>query len=101
VKILCITPGVWSEIYKAFEAFRRLFKRPAPRKVPEQENLPKSKGIAKNERQSAYEPTNAIACNDADHRRWIRVKEWFSDHPTTENTDTEKEKGHIIELLRS
>ena len=101
LKILCITPKVWGEIYKTFEAFRRLIKVPTPRKVLAQDIRPKSKGAAKDEYQTAYEPTNAIACNDAEHRRWVRVKEWFNDHPTTENTGTEKEKGHIIELLRS
>ena len=101
VKILCITPKVWGEIYKTFAAFRRLFKEPTPRKVLAQDSRPKSKATAKNECQMAYEPTNAIRCNNADHRRWVRVKEWFNDHPTTENTNAEKEKGHIIELLRS
>jgi hypothetical protein len=78
-----------------------LFKQPAPRKVLAQENRPKSKAVAKNEHQTAYEPTNAIRCNDADHRRWVRVKEWFDDYAATENSNLEKEKGHIIELLRS
>ena len=100
VKILCITPKVWGEIYKAFEGFRRLIKGPAPRKVLEQAPRPKAKGVAKNEC-SGYEPTNAIRCNDADHRRWVRVKEWFNDLTETENNHRENEKGHIIELLRS
>jgi len=101
VKILCVTPGIWSEIYKAFEAFRRLFKQPAPRKVLEQAPRTQSKGVPRNERQTAYEPTNAICCNDADHRRWVRVKEWFNELPETENNPRENEKGHIIELLQS
>lgn len=71
------------------------------RKVPAQEIRPKPKAVAKNECQTAYEPTNAIRCNDADHRRWVRVKEWFDDYAATENSHLEKEKGHIIELLRS
>ena len=98
---MCITPKVWGEIYQAFEAFRRLTKVPAPRKVLAQDSRPKSKAIAQNDRQTAYEPTNAIRCNDAEHRRWIRVKEWFDDYAATENSNLEKEKGHIIELLRS
>lgn len=101
VKILCITPRVWGEIYQAFEAFRRLVKGPAPRKVLEQAPRTQAKGVAKNECQTAYEPTNAIRCNDADHRRWVRVKEWFSELTETENNHRENEKGHIIELLKS
>ena len=105
VKILCITPKVWGEIYKAFGAFRRLIKGPTPRKVLEQAHRTKSKGIAKNEGQTAYEPTNAIRCNDADHRRWVRVKEWFNEYPSdttaTGKTNGSNEKGHIIELLKS
>jgi len=100
-KILCITPKVWGEIYQNFEAFQRLIKGPAPRKVLEQAPRTKSKNVAKNECQTAYEPTNAIRCNDADHRRWVRVKEWFSDLTETENNHRENEKGHIIELLQS
>jgi hypothetical protein len=101
VKILCITSKVWGEIYQNFEVFRRLIKGPAPRKVPDQENRTKSKAIAKNECQTAYEPTNAIRCNDANHRRWVRVKDWFNDYETSENDQPENIKGHIIELLRS
>ena len=101
VKILCVTPKVWGEIYKTFAAFRRLFKQPAPRKVLEQAFRTKAKGVAKNEDQTAYEPTNAIRCNDAEHRRWARVKEWFNDLTKAENNHRENEKGHIIELLKS
>ena len=101
VKILCITPKVWGEIYKAFESFRRLIKGPAPRKVLEQAPRTRSKGVSKKQGQAAYEPTNAIRCNDADHRRWVRVKEWFNELQETENNHRENEKGHIIELLRS
>jgi hypothetical protein len=28
---------------------------------------------------SAYEPSNAIAVNECDYRRWCRVKEWFAE----------------------
>ena len=86
VKILCITPKVWGEIYQNFEAFRKLIKGPAPRKVLEQAPRTKTKGVAKNEYQTAYEPTNAIRCNDADRRRWVRVKEWFSEYPSDNDT---------------
>jgi hypothetical protein len=99
---LCITPAVGSEIYKAFESFRRLFKQPAPRK--EQAKSLRPKPALKLKRavfQAAYEPTKAISCNDAEHRRWVRVKEWFNDHPAHENINLENEKGHIIELLKS
>ncbi len=101
LKILCTTPRVWAEIYKAFEDFRKLIKGPAPRKVREQAPRTKSKGLAKKEGQTAYEPTNAIRCNDAEHRRWVRVKEWFNELTETENSHRENEKGHIIELLQS
>jgi len=79
---LCITSKVWREIYQNFEAFRKLIKGPAPRKVLEQAPRTKAKGVAKNEYQAAYEPTNAIRCNDAKGRRWIRVKEWFNEYPS-------------------
>ena len=98
LKILCITPAIGSEIYKAFESFRRLFKQPVPRKARAKEPEQKPKKVLS---QDVYEPTNAIACNDADWRRWTRVKEWFNDHPVPENFNLEKEKGHIIELLKS
>jgi hypothetical protein len=103
VKILCVTPKVWGEIYKSVEVFRRLIKGPAPRKVLEQAPRTKAKGVLKNECHAAYEPTQAICCNDADWRRWIRVKEWFNEYPTetAEKTNGSNEKGHIIELLRS
>lgn len=103
LKILCVTPAIGSEIYKAFESFRRLLKQPAvPRK--EQTKVLRPKPVLKLKQdifQAAYEPTRAISCNDADRRRWGRVKEWFNDHPTTENFNSENEKGHIIELLQS
>jgi hypothetical protein len=74
-----------------------LFKEPAPRKGLRL----KSKDTPKNECQTAYEPTNAIRCNDSERRRWVRVREWFNDLAATENNNREKEKGHIIELSRS
>ncbi len=97
-KILCITPAIESEIYKTFELFQRLFKQPALRRAKANKPTRKPKKIPF---QTVYEPTNAIACNDADWRRWTRVKEWFNDYPLPENFNPEKEKGHIIELLRS
>jgi hypothetical protein len=72
-----------------------LIKGPAPRKVLEQAPRTKSKGGVKNECQTAYEPTNAIRCNDAEHRRWIRVKEWFNEYPS--DTDA---PGKTIENLK-
>jgi hypothetical protein len=98
-----MTPKVWGEIYKAFEAFRRLIKGPEPRKVLEQAPRTQPQGNAKNECQTDYEPTNAIRCNDADWRRWARVKEWFNEYPseTTGRINGSNEKGHIIELLQS
>jgi len=27
----------------------------------------------------AYEPSNAIAVNECDYRRWCRVNEWFAE----------------------
>lgn len=102
LKILCITPSIWSEIYKTFDSFRRLFKQPALRKGREKALSPEpTKKPKKAVFQAAYEPTKAISCNDAVHRRWVRVKEWFNDHPTAENFGSENEKGHIIELLKS
>ena len=101
VKILCITSKVWGEIYQNFEAFRKLIKGPAPRKVLEQVPRTKAKRVTDNGCQTAYEPTKALSCNDASHRRWVRVKEWFNDLTETENNPKENEKGHIIELLRS
>jgi hypothetical protein len=100
---LCITSKVWGEIYQNFEAFRKLIKGSAPRKVLEQAPRIKAKGVAKNEGQTAYEPTNAIRCNDSEHRRWVRVKEWFNEYPTETagKTNRSNEKGHIIELLQS
>jgi hypothetical protein len=98
---LCITPAIGSEIYKAFEAFRELFRTPAPRKVREQAPRPEPAKKPENVHQTAYEPTKAIACNDADHRRWVRVKEWYNDYAAAEDITSEKEKGHIIELLKS
>ena len=86
---MCITPKVWGEIYQNIEAFRKLIKGPAPRKVLEQASRTKAKGVAKNEYQAAYEPTNAIRCNDADRRRWARVKEWFNEYPS-DNDATRK-----------
>jgi hypothetical protein len=30
-------------------------------------------------RQTDYEPTNAIYVNECDYRRWCRVNEWFAE----------------------
>jgi len=99
---LCVTPRVWGEIHKAFEAFRVLFKESATRKTSGKYLCAQTAYKPKDARcQAAYEPTNAIRCNDADWRRWVRVKEWFSDYRAAENINFEKEKGHIIELLKS
>ena len=78
-----------------------MIKGPAPRKVLEQASRTKSKSVTKDGCQTAYDPTNAIRCNDAEHRRWVRVKEWFNEFAETENNHRENEKGHIIELLKS
>jgi hypothetical protein len=98
---LCITPAIGSEIYKSFESFRKLFREPVSRKIREQAPRPEPWKKPKNVSQIAYEPTRAIACNDANHRRWIRVREWHNDYAAAENIISEKEKGHIIELLKS
>jgi hypothetical protein len=79
-----------------------LFKRPTLRKVGTKNLCIKTKRESKNVLyQAAYEPSKAIACNDADWRRWARVKEWFNDYPLAENINFEKEGGHIIDLLKS
>ena len=102
LKILCITTTVWSEIHKAFASFQRFFKRHPLRKAGAKDFRTGTKRASKNVLCcGAYEPSNAIACNDADWRRWVRVKEWFNDHLWAENINLEKGGGHIIELLKS
>jgi len=92
VRILCFTSKVWSEIYKTFEAFRRLFKGPILRKAPAGNLRIKPKKETENVYcQIAYEPTRAISLNDADWRRWVRVKEWFNEY-FSESDTTEKTK---------
>ncbi len=43
--------------------------------------IPESPGRHQN-----YEPTNAIYCNTSDWRRWIRVREWFSQYAQAEES---------------
>ena len=101
LKILCITPAIGSEIYKAFESFRRLFKQPKPRKKHIKVLRPKlALKLKRTVFQAAYEPTKAISCNDAEYRRWVRVREWFDDLVDEEKPLKNKE-GHTIELLKS
>ncbi len=51
--------------------------------------------------QTPYEAINAIRCNDAGLRRRERVRKWYNDLAATKNINLEKEKRHLIELLKS
>ncbi len=97
MRILCLTSKVWSEIYKTFEGFRRLFKEPPLRKHPAQNLRLKPKRISEKDRcQLAYEPTRAISLNEADWRRWVRVKEWFNEYPSESDATEKARKEQIL-----
>jgi hypothetical protein len=97
VRILCLTSKVWSQIYKTFEGFRRLFKEPLLRKTSAQNLRLKPKRISKNDPcPIAYEPTRALSLNDADWRRWVRVKEWFNEYPSESDG---AEKARKVKIL--
>ena len=93
-KILIVSGQKFKELQNDFQSFfKGLRDRPATRSsIPGTKNgqilgapRPSDSFRAKIDplpyKQSRdYEPSNAIYCNTSDWRRWIRVKEWFSQY---------------------
>lgn len=80
-KILIVKKDILKELQQLYKAFcRRLRGRPAKRSSntgsTRRQRL-KSKEPSPERHFSAYEPSNAIAVNECDYRRWCRAKEWF------------------------
>ena len=78
-KILRITPASFKAINRAFNAFRDFIKGPVPRKVELGRTAKPRISLPEAQRQSDYEPTNAIYVNECNYRRWCRVNEWFAE----------------------
>ena len=94
-KILVVSEQKFKELQKDFQSFfkgvndrltsrsslleankRQIF-RP---KLPHQTFVPEFDQTESTGHFRGYEPTNAIYCNNSDWRRWVRVKEWFSQY---------------------
>ncbi|MBI3618133.1 MAG: hypothetical protein HY210_07965 [Candidatus Omnitrophica bacterium] len=83
-KILIVKKDIFEELRRRYEIFcRGLAKRTAKRALnvkPRQKRPPQGYGSdVIREHFKAYEPSNAIAVNECDYRRWCRVNEWFAE----------------------
>lgn len=81
-KILIVKENRFKELQHLYKAFfqglrGRCAKRSPLRKAARQP-FRKPKASRQGKRHfSVYEPSNAIAVNECDYRRWCRVTEWF------------------------
>ncbi len=82
-KILIVKKDIFQELRERYKAFcRSLIVQPVNRSSNRERN--KRHFSARNPLKIrprhllAYQPSNAIATNECDYRRWCRVKEWFN-----------------------
>lgn len=81
-KILIVRSDIFEELRKRYKAFcQSLRGRPAKRssnvESTKQQVVKHKASLLENRHFRAYEPSNAIAVNECDYRRWCRAKEWF------------------------
>ncbi len=83
-KILIVRKDIFGELQDLYQAFYRgLRARPArrssPIEVPGRRFLRPKVPLPEKTHFLAYEPSNAIAVNECEYRRWCRVNEWFAE----------------------
>ena len=110
-KILVVSEQTFKKLQKEFRLFfqglksrlsqRSSLLRPNRRQILRPQQPPKASGQKIGLRTPLrgfrdYEPTNAIYCNNSDWRRWVRVKEWFSQYGP-ESDDQKFQKMILIQ----
>ena len=96
-KILIVRIDIFQELQDRYQAFcLGLTGRPAKKssiiRVPERRVLRPQAPLPERIHFLAYEPSNAIAVNECDYRRWCRVNEWFAEF----GPDAEKSERTIL-----
>jgi hypothetical protein len=83
-KILIVKNDIFEELRDRYKSFcLGLAGRPAKRssiiRAPGRRFLRPQAPLPEKTHFLAYEPSNAIAVNECDYRRWCRVNEWFAE----------------------
>ena len=83
-KILIVQNNIFEELQNRYQAFfQGLRGRLAPRssniKAPRRHFSRPQAPLPERTHSLAYKPSNAIAVNECDYRRWCRVNEWFAE----------------------
>ena len=96
-KILIVKQEIFEKLWKRYKTFRDGQKGQPEKRSPLIEALNKpfsSERLPAVHREHflPYEPSNAIAVNECDYRRWCRVNEWFAEF----GPDTEKNERTIL-----
>ena len=83
-KILIIKRDIFEELRDRYKAFYRglrgrSVKRSSNVEATRRPFLKPKMSLPKKNYFLAYEPSNAIAVNECDYRRWCRVNEWFAE----------------------
>jgi hypothetical protein len=83
-KILIIKKDIFEKLRNRYQTFYRSIagryvKRYLPVKAHNACFSKPKRTSTGNNRSSTYNPSNAIAVNECDYRRWCRVKEWFAE----------------------
>ena len=83
-KILIVRKDVFRELQDCYQAFcrglrGRLAQRSSHIKAPRSHFLKPQTSLPEKTHFLTYEPSNAVAVNECDYRRWCRVSEWFAE----------------------
>ena len=96
-KILIVKKDIFEELQNRYQAF---FQGLRGRLAPRSSNIKASRRhfsrpqapLPERIHSLAYQPSNAIAVNECDYRRWCRVSEWFAEF----GPDAEKYERTIL-----
>ena len=83
-KILIVRKDIFGELQVQYSAFfqalrGRLHQRSSNIKAPRRHFSRPQAPLPEKTHFSTYQPSNAIAVNECDYRRWCRVNEWFAE----------------------
>jgi hypothetical protein len=95
-KILIIKKNIFEELRRLYKTFCRSLepqtaKRPLPASRHAKRHVEECRPPV-SEHVRPYEPSNAIAINECNYRRWCRVNEWFAEF----GPDAEKFKRAVF-----
>jgi len=98
-KILIVKTDIFEELRKRYEMFcQSLAPRPVKKNTAPNKERDSKRRIFETHRENflSYQPSNALAVNECDYRRWCRVNEWFAEF----GPDTKESKGVCFDSIK-